>query len=67
MDADASFVAEGDLEAARQLVATIAGAELFLYPAIDTCSPTAACPTTTNAPRRCSSSACSASSTTSSS
>jgi dienelactone hydrolase len=32
MDADAEFVAEGDLDAARELVATIESAELFLYP-----------------------------------
>jgi dienelactone hydrolase len=32
MDADELFVAEGDLDAARELVATTSGAELFLYP-----------------------------------
>ncbi|MFF3751502.1 dienelactone hydrolase family protein [Streptomyces sp. NPDC002018] len=32
MDADALFVEEGDLEAARALVRTAADAELFLYP-----------------------------------
>ncbi|RKR87431.1 dienelactone hydrolase [Micromonospora pisi] len=32
MDADPSFVDEGDLEAARALVASTADAELFLYP-----------------------------------
>jgi dienelactone hydrolase len=32
MDADPSFVDEGDLEAARALVATTPRAELFLYP-----------------------------------
>jgi dienelactone hydrolase len=32
MDADPIFVGEGDVEAAREIVATVAGAELFLYP-----------------------------------
>jgi dienelactone hydrolase len=32
MDADELFVTEGDLEAARDLAATVAGAELYLYP-----------------------------------
>ena len=32
MDADELFVAEGDLDAARELVETTEGAELFLYP-----------------------------------
>ncbi|MFY0409636.1 dienelactone hydrolase family protein [Solicola sp. PLA-1-18] len=32
MDADPIFAGEGDLEAARELVAGVAGAELFLYP-----------------------------------
>ena len=32
MDADESFVAEGDLDAARDLVAAAGDAELFLYP-----------------------------------
>jgi dienelactone hydrolase len=32
MDADELFVAEGDLDAARDLVETVEGAELFLYP-----------------------------------
>jgi dienelactone hydrolase len=32
MDADPVFVDEGDLDAARELVATVDGAELFLYP-----------------------------------
>jgi dienelactone hydrolase len=32
MDADEWFVAEGDLDAARDLVETVEGAELFLYP-----------------------------------
>ncbi len=32
MDADESFVAEGDLDAARELTETVEGAELFLYP-----------------------------------
>ncbi|MGH9068703.1 MAG: dienelactone hydrolase family protein [Acidimicrobiales bacterium] len=32
MDADELFVAEGDIDAARQLVEAVAGAELFLYP-----------------------------------
>lgn len=32
MDADPYFVDEGDLEAARELVATAEHAELFLYP-----------------------------------
>jgi dienelactone hydrolase len=32
MDADEFFVAEGDLDAARTLVATTTDAELFLYP-----------------------------------
>lgn len=32
MDADELFIAEGDLAAARDLVASIATAELFLYP-----------------------------------
>jgi dienelactone hydrolase len=32
MDADELFVAEGDLEAARDLAATVEGAELYLYP-----------------------------------
>ncbi len=55
----------GDLDVARQLVETTESAELFVYPAIGTCSRTTACPTTTKAPRRWSSNACSASSTTS--
>lgn len=32
MDADAFFAGEGDLDAAREIVATVPGAELFLYP-----------------------------------
>jgi dienelactone hydrolase len=32
MDADPIFVGEGDVEAAREIVATVADAELFLYP-----------------------------------
>jgi len=32
MDADPIFVDEGDLDAARELVAAVDGAELFLYP-----------------------------------
>jgi dienelactone hydrolase len=32
MDADPIFVGEGDVEAAREIVATVPGAELFLYP-----------------------------------
>lgn len=32
MDADPIFVGEGDIEAAREIVATVADAELFLYP-----------------------------------
>lgn len=32
MDADESFAGEGDLDAARELVATAADGELFLYP-----------------------------------
>jgi dienelactone hydrolase len=32
MDADELFVAEGDLDAARDLAGTVEGAELFLYP-----------------------------------
>jgi dienelactone hydrolase len=32
MDRDPIFVDEGDLDAARELVASVAGAELFLYP-----------------------------------
>ena len=32
MDADEEFVGGGDLEAARELVDTVGGAELFLYP-----------------------------------
>jgi dienelactone hydrolase len=32
MDADPFFVEEGDIEAARELVASVEGAELFLYP-----------------------------------
>ena len=33
MDADPFFVGEGDVEAAREIVATVPDAELFLYPA----------------------------------
>jgi dienelactone hydrolase len=32
MDADPIFVGEGDLDAAREIVATVDNAELFLYP-----------------------------------
>jgi len=32
MDADPIFVGEGDVDAAREIVATVADAELFLYP-----------------------------------
>jgi dienelactone hydrolase len=32
MDRDPIFVGEGDIEAAREIVATVANAELFLYP-----------------------------------
>ena len=32
MDADPIFVGEGDIEAAREIVATVDDAELFLYP-----------------------------------
>ena len=32
MDADPFFVGEGDIEAAREIVATVEDAELFLYP-----------------------------------
>src|ERR671935_2361554 len=51
------FALEGDLDAARELDKTVESAELFLYPATGTCSPTAAWPTTTSAPQRWSSSA----------
>jgi hypothetical protein len=44
MDAEPFFAAEGDLDAARELVQTAKDAELFLYPAIGTCSRTAAWP-----------------------
>ena len=40
MDADPLFVGEGDLEAARALVAQAPAGELFLYPG-DAHSPTA--------------------------
>lgn len=46
MDADPWFVDEGDIEAARTLVAAAADAELFLYPGTGTCSRTVACPIT---------------------
>jgi hypothetical protein len=52
-------VGRGDLPAAREIADTVDGAELFLYRATATCSPTTAWPTTTRAPRRCSNSACS--------
>ena len=48
MDADPSFVDEGDIEAARELVATADDAELFLYSGTNTCSPTTACRRTTS-------------------
>ena len=32
MDADPIFVGEGDIEAAREIVATVDDAELYLYP-----------------------------------
>lgn len=32
MEADAFFAGEGDLDAAREIVATVPDAELFLYP-----------------------------------
>ena len=32
MDADPFFVGEGDIDAAREIVATVEDAELFLYP-----------------------------------
>ena len=32
MDADPIFVGEGDIDAAREIVATVEDAELFLYP-----------------------------------
>ena len=32
MDADPIFVGEGDVDAAREIVATVDDAELFLYP-----------------------------------
>jgi dienelactone hydrolase len=32
MDNDPYFVDEGDIDAARQIVASVQGAELFLYP-----------------------------------
>jgi dienelactone hydrolase len=32
MDADPIFVGEGDIDAAREIVATVQNAELFLYP-----------------------------------
>jgi dienelactone hydrolase len=32
MDADPIFVGEGDIDAARELVASVPGAELFMYP-----------------------------------
>jgi dienelactone hydrolase len=32
MDNDPIFVGEGDIEAAREIVATVKDAELFLYP-----------------------------------
>jgi hypothetical protein len=40
--------AEEDLPAARELVESVDGAELFLYRATSTCSPTAASPTMTS-------------------
>jgi dienelactone hydrolase len=32
MDADPFFIGEGDIDAAREIVATVPDAELFLYP-----------------------------------
>ncbi len=59
MDADPYFAGEGDIDAARELVAAADDAELFVYPAISTCSPMPACRPTTRAPRPCSGSVCS--------
>jgi dienelactone hydrolase len=66
MEAD-EWALEGDLDVARELDETVESAELFLYPAIDTCSLTTACPTTTKKPQRWSRNGRSSSSTTSSS
>jgi hypothetical protein len=52
----------GDVDIARELAATIEGAQFFLYPVTRTWSPTTACAPSTRPPPRWSGSACSASS-----
>jgi hypothetical protein len=49
MNADPWFVGD-DSDAARALVDQAKDAELFLYPATSTCSPTAHCRRTTRTP-----------------
>ena len=62
MDADPLFVNEGDLDAARALVASAPQRSSFSTPATSTTSPTRACPRTGPTPQRCSGSASSRSS-----
>ena len=62
MDADESFVSEGDIEAARALVDAVEGAELFLYPGDGHLFADSSLPTYDRAPRPCSSNGCSVSS-----
>lgn len=62
LDQDPIFAGEGDLDAARALVAATEDAELFLYAATVTCSPTRASRRTTPRPHRCSPNASSPSS-----
>ena len=54
MEQDPFFGLEGDLDAARELVATVGPelGELFVSRATGTCSPTARCPRTTRTRRR---------------
>jgi hypothetical protein len=52
MDLDPIFAGEGDLDAAREIVATVDDAELFLYPGDSITSPTVRCRPTTPRPLR---------------
>jgi len=58
MDADPIFVGEGDVDAAREIVATVDDAELFLYPGDQHYLPTARCCRTIRKPLRSSRAGC---------
>ena len=53
MDADPFFMDEGDVDAARELVASADGAELFLYPGDQHYFADSSLPSYVRTPRRC--------------